>query len=166
MHLRYVSFYVSNLCIKSKLGLSQVVHRTPYQAVYRDYHERHDDGSEQQNGKLTMIAGCADLCTQPKRLQGAIFEMKIFGDDAGVPGAAGRSDQAGDEVRKDAWQNHDLPTLPQGEFVELGYFLQVGGNSGGAGNHIKEDVPLGAQQHKRNRPDAQTAAPADERDQQ
>ena len=92
--------------------------------------------------------------------------MKIFRDDAGVPGAAGGGDQAGDQIGKDAGQNHDLPALPLGEMEELGDFFQVRGNGGGPGNHIEEDVPLGAQQHEGDRTDAQPAAPANQRNQQ
>src|SRR5882757_1741460 len=41
------------LRIEPELVLRQVKHRPPDQPIHRHYHERHDDGGQQQNRKLT-----------------------------------------------------------------------------------------------------------------
>ncbi len=50
-----------DLRIQPELALRQPKHRPPNKAIHRDYHQRHDDRGQQQNRKLAVIAGRADL---------------------------------------------------------------------------------------------------------
>ena len=117
-------------------------------------------------GEAAGVCGGLDLCSEADGLKGAIGEFAVFGEDAGVPGAAAGGDHAGDEVGEDAGEDECGPALVAGEFVEAGGFLEVGGDGHGSGDDVEEDVPLGSEEHEGNGADAETAADLDESDEQ
>ena len=49
-----------------------------------------------------MVRRVINLRAQADRAQRLTMQMKVFGDDAGIPRAAGSSDQARKQVREDA----------------------------------------------------------------
>src|SRR5713226_10054444 len=84
--------------------------------------------------------------------------MKIFRDDAGVPGAARSGHHAGDEIRKNAGQDEKTPAIPGAEAIDLRGFLEVGGNGHGAGDDVEENVPLRAEEHQEHGGNLEAAA--------
>ena len=98
--------------------------------------------------------------------EGAVGHAGVFGEDRRVPGAARCRDHAGDEVGKDAGEDEPGPALPASEVVERSNLAQVGGDGHGAGDHVEEDVPLRAEQHQGDGPDAEPAADFDQPNEQ
>src|SRR5882762_6691552 len=86
--------------------------------------------------------------------------MKIFRNDAGVPRAARCGHHAGDEIRKNSRQGEVAPAIPGAEAVDLRGFLEVSGNGHGAGDDVKEDVPLRAEKHQEHGGNFEAAAEA------
>src|SRR5260370_4630267 len=86
--------------------------------------------------------------------------MKIFRDDAGVPGAARSGHHSSDEIRKNAGQNEVAPAIPGAEAVNLRSFLEIRGTGKGAGDDVEKDVPLRAEEHQEHGGNLEAAAEA------
>ena len=86
--------------------------------------------------------------------------MKIFRDDAGVPGAARCGHQAGDEIRKNSRQEEITPAIPRAEAVDLRGLLEVRGNGHGPGDDVEEDIPLRSEKHQQHGGNFEAAAEA------
>src|SRR5208337_2831835 len=112
--------------------------------------------------EILGIGGRGDHGADAHRRIDLAFEVEIFGDDAGVPGATGGRDHTGNEKRKDSGQDQFAPTLPAADAENAGRFFQVGGNGHGTGDHVEQDVPLRAEQQQNDRAESQTSAQANQ----
>src|SRR5215469_16293560 len=130
--------------------LCQTVHGSPKCAVDGYDDSSHKDGSRQEQSKVPRICGVTDGCAQADGRNGLSIQVKVLGDDAGVPCSASCCNQARDQVRKNTWKDEFLPLLPLAKTKDVCGFLQVGGNGHGSGNHVKQDIPLRSQQQKNN----------------
>src|SRR6266404_6349148 len=90
--------------------------------------------------------------------------MKILRNDACVPRAARGGYHAGDEIRKNSRQDEVAPAIPGAEAVDLRGFLEVRGNSHGAGDDVEEDVPLRAEKHQEHGGNLEAAAEAKQKE--
>ena len=86
--------------------------------------------------------------------------MKVFRHNAGIPCAAGSRDERGNQVREDRRQNQLAPSLPATKAIDVAGFFKLGRNSGGAGDHVKQQIPLRAQQKQKDGCNTQSAAHA------
>src|SRR5467141_3861427 len=106
------------------------------------------------------VAGATDGAAEAGGRNDSALEMKIFRDDAGVPSAARCGHHAGDEIRKNRGQDEVAPAIPGAEAVDFRGFLEVRGNGHGAGDDVKEDVPLRAEKHQEHGGNFEAAAEA------
>src|SRR5260370_6711950 len=126
----------------------QPVEASPQQPVDEHDDSGHDQRRSKQHVKAAGIAGAADGASQSWGRNNFPLEMKIFCDDAGVPGAARRRHHARDEIRENARQDEVPPAGPGPEPVDLRGFLKIRGNGHGAGDHIEKDGPLRTEKHQ------------------
>ena len=112
-------------------------------------------------------ASVARLITAPRPVMENVWpaEFEIFGDDAGVPRAAGGGDEAGDQIRKNRRQEQLAPALHAAQVEYVADFLEIRGDRAGARDHIEQDVPLRSQQQQNNGRDAQSSAGANQQQQ-
>src|SRR5208337_2055568 len=128
--------------------LGETIKTPPEQAVGGDDYGGQGDGAGEKKIEILGIGGRGNHGADAHGRIGPAFEVEILGDDAGVPGAAGGGNHAGNKKRKDPRQNQFSPTLPAPDAENAGGFLQVGGNGDGASDHIEQNVPLRAQEQE------------------
>src|SRR5229473_2320661 len=138
----------------------EAIEAAPQQAVDEHDNGGHDERRSEQHIEAAGVAGAADGAAESRGRNDSALEMKIFRDDAGVPGAARSGHHAGDEIRKNAGQDEKTPAIPGAETIDLRGFLKVGGNGHGAGDDVEEDVPLRAEEHQEHGGDLEAAAEA------
>src|SRR5260370_3519109 len=126
----------------------QAVEAPPKQAIDEHHDRRHNERRSQQHIEAAGVAGAADGAAETRGRNNPSLKGKIFRDDAGVPRAARCGYHAGDEVRKNPWQDEVAPAIPGAEAVDLRGFLEVRGDGHGAGDDVEEDVPLRAEEHQ------------------
>src|SRR5229473_4417489 len=138
----------------------EAIEAAPQQAVDEHDNGGHDERRSEQHIEAAGVAGAADGAAESRGRNDSALEMKIFRDDAGVPGAARSGHHAGDEIRKNAGQDEVAPAIPGAEAVDLRGFLEVRGNGHGAGDDVEENVPLRAEEHQEHGGDLEAAAEA------
>src|SRR5271155_1435681 len=80
--------YERALTLQSIFRLRQFIQWPPHQAINGDHHERHDNRRRQQDREVALIARLADLRAQTLRDQCLVLQLKILGDDGGIPRSA------------------------------------------------------------------------------
>src|SRR6267143_693798 len=148
------------LSFQLEAGRGEAIEAAPQQAVDEHDDGGHDERRSQQHDEAAGVAGAADGAAEAGGRNDAALEMKIFRDDAGVPGAARCGHQAGDEIRKNSRQDEITPAIPRTEAVDLRGFLEVRGNGHGAGDDVEEDVPLRSEKHQEHGGNFEAAADA------
>ena len=67
---------------------------------------------------------------------------------------------------KDRGKNHGAPAVDPAEAENVGDFAELGWDRDGARDHVKQNVPLRAEQHQQNRAGIQSAAETNQAEQQ
>src|ERR1700677_16267 len=155
-------FWQRGLAFEAEAGFGEAVELSPYEAVDSDHSRSHQHGGGDEHFVVAGIGGLADGCTQAGRGVGAALEVKIFGDNAGVPGSAGCGYQASEQVGKDSGEDEFFPALETTDVKNGAAFLQVGRDSNGAGDHIEQHIPLRAKQKNDHGCESEAATEADQ----
>src|SRR5216684_2123950 len=148
------------LSFQLEAGRGEAIEAAPQQAVDEHDNGGHDERRSEQHIEAAGVAGAADGAAESRGRNDSALEMKIFRDDAGVPGAARSGHHSSDEIRKNAGQDEVAPAIPGAEAVNLRSFLEVRGNGHGAGDDVEEDVPLRAEEHQEHGGNLEAAAEA------
>src|SRR6266851_3832033 len=148
------------LSFQLEAGRGEAIDAAPQQAVDEHDDGGHDERRSEQDVEAAGVAGAADGAAESGGRNDSALEMKIFRDDAGVPGAARSGHHSSDEVRKNAGQDEVAPAIPGAEAVDLRSFLEVRGNGHGAGDDVEKDVPLRAEEHQEHGGNLKAAAEA------
>src|SRR5437879_11646505 len=111
------------LRLQLEAGGGQAIETPPEQPVDEHDDGGHDERRSEQDVEAAGVAGAADGAAEAGGRNDSALEMKIFRDDAGVPGAARCGHQAGDQVRKNSRQDEITPAIPRTEAVDLRDFL-------------------------------------------
>ena len=82
-----------------------------------------------------------------------VLPFDIFGNDRGVPRAAGSGDRPGQIVGGNAGKNDLLPPLPAVHVEIRRRLAQVVGKGSGAADGVEHDVPLRAEDDEKAQPD-------------
>src|ERR1700722_20881528 len=90
----------SRLQLEARGG--QAVESLPERSIYSYDNNRHDHGCSQKHRQIPRIRGPADRRPQTAHGKRFTLKMKIFRDDAGVPGAARSRHHACYQVRKNS----------------------------------------------------------------
>src|SRR5579883_1068157 len=90
-------------------GFGQPIHATPHEPIDSDHSRRHHDGRGEKEIEVAAVGRLADRRSQAHGCVDVPFEMKVLGDDARVPGTAGSSHEASDEVGEYSGQDEFLP---------------------------------------------------------
>ena len=112
--------------------------------------------------EVAAVRGLADHRAQSHGREGLAAKVEVLGDDAGVPGASGGRYETGDQVGKDSRQEQLSPALHPLQAIDVADFFQVGGNGAGPGDDVEQDVPLRAEQQQHDGADPQSAAGANQ----
>src|SRR5712664_1746097 len=136
------------LSFQLEAGRGEAIEAAPQQAVDEHDDGGHDERRSEQHIEAAGVAGAADGAAEAGGRNDSALEMKIFRDDAGVPGAARSGHHSGDEIGKNAGQDEVTPAVPGAEAVNLRGFLEVRGDGHGAGDDVEEDVPLRAEEQQ------------------
>ena len=119
-------------------------------------------------GEQVVVGGgrrLADQGPQAPRLLRFALEGNVLGHDARVPGTARRRNPTRDEVGEHGREVQHPKAPPAGEPVAPRCLAQIGRDRHGAGYDVKEDVPLRAQQHQHERSQFESAAQANQKEQ-
>src|SRR3984957_6944719 len=123
-------------------SLGECVEPSPNQAI--DGHDRgsHHHSSGQQQVKIAAVGRLADGCSEADGGVDVTFEVKIFGDDARVPGSAGGRDLSLNKIRKKAGEEEPLAALNSGHAEDGAALFQIGRDRDCSCDYVKQDVPL------------------------
>src|SRR5664280_2512589 len=113
------------LGVEAEAGFGEAVHLPPDETIGGDDDRGHGEGGCNQEREVAFVGGMTDGRAESDGLVDLTAEMKVLGNDTGVPCAPGSGDQAGDEVGKDCGQNQLAPALPAVDSEDLGSFFQV-----------------------------------------
>src|SRR6202008_3590046 len=90
------------------------------------------------------------------------LEVKVFSDDASVPGAARCCYEARDEKWKYSGKDQLLPTFPSAQPEDCSRLLKISGDRHSPGDHVEQDVPLRAEQKQNDGTDTKPSAQFDQ----
>ena len=146
----------SRRAAKSKSGR----HRTRLKAMTN---KRHDGDAEHDAGIVARCRGLGNIGAEPVGSQRRRPPARRFRDDAGVPGAAARRDRAGHIIGEDSRKDDLPPPSPAANPEARRCFLEIVRKGARAGDDVEEDVPLGAENHERRKPDVRVEPKPDNR---
>jgi hypothetical protein len=132
--------FVSRLC--------QTIEPAPDGTIDGHHDRSHYDCGCNKKIEIARICCPADDRTQPHRRKYLPVGMKIFGNNAGVPGTAGRGDQPRYQVRKNARKDEFAPLRGRAELENRSSFLDISGDSNRASYDVKKNVRLCSKQQQ------------------
>src|SRR6185312_1482985 len=86
--------------IKGQSALGEQIERSPQQPVAQDHEDGHHGDAEHDAAIVAGLRRPGDVGADAVGAEFAVAPADILGDHAGVPGAAGRGDRAGEIVGK------------------------------------------------------------------
>src|SRR6185437_2647337 len=138
---------------KAEAALGKGVEPAPEQPVEQSDDDRHDGDAEHDAREIALVGGFSDIGADAVRRHSLILPSHIFGDDRGVPRAAGGGDRAGEVIRRHAGQHHVAPPAPAADAQVRRRLSQVVGKRRRAADGVEDDVPLRAEDDEKAQPD-------------
>src|SRR5476649_165637 len=150
---RLLESYEFLAMLKVQPALGHAVQPAPDEVVEAHDEDAHHADAQRDAREVAGRRHLGDVAAQAVRLQGGRTPADVFGDDGGVPRAAGGGDGAGDETGEDRRQQVATPFEPAGQAEILRGVAQLGRHGGGAGDDVEQQIPLRPEYHQRRQPD-------------
>src|ERR1700722_2785472 len=113
----------SALRFEAEARFGEAIKFAPKQAIDGYHRCRHHHGCGEEQMEVAAVGGLRDGRAEGEGRVDVSLEMKIFGDDAGIPRAPGGGHHAGDEIRKNSREDQFFPTRNAREIKDgAGFF--------------------------------------------